>query len=131
MATLIHLSKNDAGDFDLVFEDGKIKMATDGTAAAVAMTERLLLFFEECAESPLVDTNATPNAGTKWYSIIFDPTKSRAEKEGEIKRSILSTPGVERILQWSWSQPARTLILDFQVKTIWGAVSVSEEISPL
>lgn len=131
MATLVKLTKNDAGDYDLEFEDGKVKMSTDGEAAAVAMTERILCFRTECNESPIVDTNANPLAGTDWYGIVFRSDASRVEKENEIKRVILSTPGVEAILNWSWEQVGRTINLDFQVKTAWGAMSVSEEITPL
>ena len=125
---LIHLSQNSAGDFDIVFEDGKIKMAEDGTAAAVAMTERILLFRSEALESLLVE-NLT--AGTNWYGIMFRADATRTEKEAELKRVILSTPGVDRILQWTWTQTGRTLYLSVQVKTEWGAVSVSQEIEPL
>lgn len=128
---LIHLSKNSDGDFDIVFKDGKIKMAEDGTAAAVAMTERLLLFRGEAEESQLVDTAANPLAGVDWYNIIFRPDATRAEKESELKRAILSTPGIDRILQWSWTQTGRTVTIDVQVKTDWGAVSVSQSIEPL
>lgn len=124
----IHLSKNDAGDFDLVFENGKIKMAEDGTAAAVAMTERILLFRDQASESQLIQGL---QSGTDWYGVIFRSDATGAEKEAELKRVILSTPGVDRILQWSWEQTGRTLYLDFQVKTSWGAVSVSDTIEPL
>lgn len=127
----IQLSKNSAGDFDLVFEDGKIKMAEDGTAAAVSMTERLLLFRDQCVDSQLVDTNADPLAGTDWYGIVFRADATRAEKEAELKRVILATPGVDRILQWQWTQTGRTVSIDVQVKTQWGAVSVSQAITPL
>lgn len=112
----------------MVFEDGKFKMATDGTAAAVATLERILLFRSEALESQIVSNVL---AGTNWYGIMFRADATRVEKEGELKRAILSTPGVERILQWSWTQTGRTLYLDVQVKTEWGAVSVSQEISPL
>lgn len=115
----------------MVFEDGKIKMAEDGTAAAVAMTERLLLFRDQASTSQLVDSNADPLAGTDWYGVIFRSDATRAEKEAELKRVILGTVGVERILQWSWEQTDRTLYLDFQVKTLWGDVSVSKEIELL
>ena len=131
MAINLHLSKNDAGDFDLVFEDGKIKMAEDGTAAAVAMTERLLLFRDQASTSQLVDSNADPLAGTDWYGIIFRADATQAEKEAELKRVILGAFGIERILQWSWEQTDRTVTIDVQVKTIWGDVSVSQEIEPL
>lgn len=131
MAINIHLSKNSAGDFDIVFEDGKIKMAEDGTAAAVSTLENLLLFRSEALESPIVDTNADPLAGVDWYGIIFRADASRVEKESELKRAILSVPGVDRILQWSWTQTGRTVSIDVQIKTQWGDVSVSQEIVPL
>lgn len=131
MAINIHLSKNGDGDFDIVFEDGKIKMAEDGTAAAVAMTERILLFRDQASTSPLINHDENPLAGVDWYGIIFRPDATRIEKEGELKRAILSTPGVDRILQWQWTQTGRTVYINAQIKTQWGNVSVSEEIAPL
>jgi len=127
----IHLSKNTDGDFDAVLENGIFKMASDGTAAAVAMTERVLCDRTECKASPIVDTNATPLAGVDWYGIIFRADATRTEKELELKRAILSAPGVERILQWSWTQSGRTVTINCQVKTLWGVTSVSQEVSPL
>lgn len=127
----IRISRNDAGDYDLKWQDGKIVMAEDGAAAAVAVTERFLLERTECEESPVFDTAADPLAGVEWYAIIWKTDKSKAEKELELQRAILSAPGVERILSWSWTQTVRTVTIDMIIKTAWGAVSSSQEIVPL
>jgi hypothetical protein len=128
----IRLSKqNSEGVYDMVLTDGKFEMAYDGVAAAVAMTEYLLTFRKEAIASPVVDTGADPLAGVQWYDIIFQTDKSKAEKEIELKRAILSAPGIERITQWSWSQTSRTVTIVGAVKTLWGSFDISQEITPL
>lgn len=123
MAKVINLAKNDAGDFDIVFTDGKVEMVDDAEAAAVQMTERFLSFRSECIESSLVDTNANPLAGLNWYGIIFRADASRAEKEAELKRAILSTPTIKSIIEWSWTQVEHTLTIAYRVRSIYGELS--------
>lgn len=127
MAIVINLAKNDAGDFDLVLTDGKVEMVEDAEAAAIQMTERVLVFRSECIESPIVDTNANPLAGLDWYGIVFRADASRAEKEAEVKRTILSTPTVKSILEWSWTQTGRTLTIAYKVRSIYGELSGTQE----
>jgi hypothetical protein len=128
--TSIRLSKQN-GTYDMLLTDGIFEMAEDGTAAASALQSRLSLFRDFCLQSPIVDTVANPLAGTDWYGIIFQTSKSKAEKELELKRVILSTPGVNSILTWSWSQEGRVVTITGSVATDWGAVDVSQTIEPL
>ena len=128
MAIVIKLAKNDAGDEDVVFENGAIVMSEKGEAAAVQLKERMLLDRHEALANPLVNTNANPLAGLDWYGIIFDAAKSRGEKELEIKRVVFSTPGIKKITYWSWKLVNRTLNLNFKVETLWGELAVGEVI---
>lgn len=123
MAKVINLEKNSAGDFDLVLTNGKFEIVEDGEAATVQMTERVLSVRTECLESPIVDTNRNPLAGLDWYGIIFRADASRAEKEIEVKRAILSTPTIKSIIEWSWTQVLRTLTISYRVRTIYGEAS--------
>lgn len=127
MATVLNLEKNSDGDFDLVITDGKIEMVEENAAAAVQMTERVLSFRSECIESPIVDTNVNPLAGCNWYGIIFRSDASRAEKEAELKRAILSTPTIKSIIEWRWTQTARTVTVTYRVRTIYGELSDTQE----
>jgi hypothetical protein len=128
MAIVIKLEKNSAGDEDMVFENGAFEMSEDGEACAVQMKERLLLDRNEAIDSVLVNTKANPLAGTDWYGIIFDASKSKIEKELEIKRVIFSTPGMNRITYWSWTQTERTLNLNYKVESDWGELEFGETI---
>ena len=97
MAIVIKLVKNADGDEDMSFENGAIEMSENGEACAVQIKERLLLERSEAEASEIVNTNIDPLAGTQWENIIWDASKSRSEKELEIKRVIFSAPGVKRI----------------------------------
>jgi len=128
---LIHISKNDAGDFDIELEDGIFRMSEDGEAAAVSMTERVLTVRSEALANPLIDIILNPLAGVDWYGIIFRSDATRAEKETELKRAILSTPGIEGIIRWNWAQTGRTVTIDVKVKSEWGTLGYTEEVTPL
>lgn len=128
MAIVAKLVKNAAGDWDLSLVDGSCEMAEDGVAAGVQMVERLLIDQDEAIKNPLVDTKKTPLSGVKWEGIVFDSSKSKEEKELEIKRVILSTPGYLKITYWSWTQVGRKLQLDWKVESIWGELTFGERI---
>lgn len=127
----IRLTKTLDGVYDMKMTNGSFEMSEDGEAAAVSMTEDLLCFRQEMEASLVVDTVADPLAGVQWYEIIFQTSKSKAEKEIELKRAILSAPGIERITQWSWTQTLRTVTIIGAVKTLWGDIDISQEIEPL
>jgi hypothetical protein len=126
MAIVIKLVKNELGDEDMSLEDGIFEMSENGEAAAVQMKERLLLDQNEAQKSPIVDTVKDPLSGTGWETIIFDSSKSKEEKELEIKRVIFSTPGIIRITYWNWSQVVRTLHLNYKVDSLWGELEFNE-----
>ena len=127
----IRLSKTTDGVYDAVLTDGIFEMVEDGHAAAVGMTEELLNFRQEMRSSVVSDSVNNPFAGVQWYEIVFQTDKSQAEKELELKRAILRAPGIERITQWSWSQTSRTVTIVGAVKTLWGSVDISQEITLL
>ena len=129
MAIVIKLKKNEAGDEDMVFENGAFEMSEDGEACAVQMKERILLDRNEAVANPLVDTEANPLAGLDWEGIIWDAAKSKNEKELEVKRVIFTTPGLQRLTYWQWSLSSdRTLTVEFKAKTKWGDLAVGETV---
>jgi hypothetical protein len=123
------LTKNAAGFYDLLIENGKVSWAEDGTQVAQHAMERVLIFKGELTHGDKLTTKA--NEGTDWYGIIFAMDKSRAEKELELKSRILETPGVESISEWSWTQSGHTVTIEAKVLTAYGEVSVSEDVTPL
>ena len=117
MSKVIYLERDANGNLDMVLDNGSAKMAENGVAAGVRMQERLLLERTEAETNPLV---ANKKAGTQWYGIVFDPTKTRIQKELEIKRVILSTPGIRKILQWQFTQVRQSASFTARVQTDWG-----------
>lgn len=116
------------GGYDLRFENADLMLAEDGTEAAQHATLRMLIFN---GEQSLGDLLTNQPQGTRWYEVLFDMSKSRAEKELELKRRILGTPGVQEISKFVWTQAAHTVSINAIVKTLWGSMALTEEITPL
>jgi hypothetical protein len=123
------LTRNDDGDYDLLHENGTVPQVEDGSHAAQLAEERLSTFVGEYSLDGQLTTKTTQ--GTRWYEIIFNMSKSRAEKEFEIKRRILGTPGIVRILEFDWNVVDHTLYITGRVLTDWGEEDISTEITPL
>lgn len=119
----IRITENSDGTWGLKMEHGKFVWATDGTQAAQHAITRLHIFHGE--------NDLNPDLGTKWYEIIFKTNKSRSEKEFEIKRVILGTPGISQIRKFQWTQSGHTVTIDAIVDTDWGEIDLSQEITPL
>lgn len=119
----------EGGSWDLKMENGDLQMVEDGAQAAQHSTIRLMIFKGELAlDGALV---GRLSLGTKFYEIIFDSSKSRAEKELEIKRRLLGTPGIDGITKWTWTQTGGSVSVDAEGKTAWGTVDLSQDIEVL
>lgn len=127
----IRLTRDSEGRLDMLMENGKFTMAENGAAAASALALALHTERSECEDSPIIDTTANPLAGMDMYGIVFDTSKSRAEKELEIRRAILAVPGIVKILRFTWTQTGRSVTISTDVQTQWGSESVSQEVTPL
>ena len=131
MATRLspRLSQNSSGNYDLVLENGKFKWAEDGTQVAQHGLERILIFKNEISlGDKLTDKE---NTGTHWYEIMFDASKSKAEKQLHVKNRILGTQGVERLLEFNWSQTGHIVYITGRVLTEFGEIDLSQEIETL
>jgi hypothetical protein len=131
----VRLSKNAAGDYDLVFENGEFPFIEDGDQAAQNGLIRLLMFRpQNDHDGNFTGDSVTRNLdadGTRWYQVIFNATKSLAEKNLEIKRRILGTPGVIRILTFAYSLDDHVLNITGNILTEWGEVDITQEIEVL
>jgi hypothetical protein len=123
------LTKNSSGDWDLLLQDGKFQWVEDGSQAAQLVAERLQTFRGEYSIGGLLSTGI--NEGTRWYEVIFRTDKSNAEKELEIKRVVMATPNIDKILEFSWSLSDHVLSINLKGKTAWGDITLSEEITSL
>ena len=121
----VRLTKTDGGYLDVLIEDGRAVWAYDGTETAQHAAVRLQKFVNE---SVIGDSEEDY---TRWYEVIFDQQKTLAEKELELKRRILGTPGAIRILTFEWEQAGRTVNIVGSVQTVWGEADVSQEIEAL
>lgn len=117
------------GVYDLLLENGKFAWCEDGTQAAQHAMERLLIFKGELSLDGILTTKT--ELGTRFYEVIFDMTKTQAEKELELKSRILGTPGVDRILEWTWEQTGHTVTITSKIKTAWGVETLSGAVTQL
>lgn len=131
----VRLTKDENGRLTAKLENGRFVMATDGEQAASSVTLGMHVWRDYCELSDVIDMVRNPLEGFDVYGIIFDPTKSRAEKELEIRRMVLSRPGVKRILRLLWVEDRVdghwTAQVQCDYQTEWGNESVSETVVPL
>jgi hypothetical protein len=125
----IRITKQTDGSWDLKRNAGRFEFADEGTAIAQHATIRLLTFKGEYTYGGEFPHRA--DEGTDWYGIIFNMAKSKVEKEFELKRVILGTPGVTGITQFNWSQSGTTVTIEGIVSTEYGELDISQEIEPL
>lgn len=115
----------------LLTEGGAFDMAVKGIASASAMQTRLMQFRSELVDHPLINPINRGMAGTDYYGVVFDVSKAPLEQELEFRRVILGTPGVLEILRMVRSQVDHSEYIIADVRTQWGAVTVSQEVTPL
>ena len=123
------ISKDADGNYDLLLENGAFAWAEDGTQATQHAFVRLMIFRGEPSLNGVL-TEKTEE-GTKWLETIFNVQKSKAEKELEIKRRLLQTPGIKSITSFQSTQVGRTLEIEAKIQTDWGDMEVSDTIEPL
>lgn len=111
------------GVYDLKLENGKQVWCEDGTQVAQHALERLQIFYGE--------SDSHPKLGTKYFQIILDSSKSRAETDLEFKRVILGTTGAKKVVKFKYTQDGHTLNIDGAVQTDWGVVDISEALELL
>ena len=129
MSIAPRITQTDDGHWDLLLENGKFTFSSDGTQVAQHALERLLIFKGELSLNNALTANT--EGGTRWYEVIFATDKTRAEKELEIKSRILDTPGVKRIIRFSWAQAAYTATITGDIQTDWGEEDISQTLEPL
>ncbi|MBC3540666.1 hypothetical protein ACFSC6_12310 [Rufibacter sediminis] len=107
---------------DLVVTHYDLSLA-DGIPLMQQRLKQSLLFF--MGEWYLDVTDGVP-----YYQYILKKAPDRNTVESMFKATILETPGVTELVAFnlSYDNPIRSLYIDFKVKTIYGMVSMSEEI---
>jgi hypothetical protein len=119
------LTKTEYGYYDLKLTNGNFEMAEDGVEAAQHSMIRLLQYKGESV------TDNPNDDGTDWYGIIFDMSKTRSEKELEIKRRILGTVGIEELVEFNFTQDGSEYTITGLVKSIWGDYPIEIGSTPL
>lgn len=121
----IRLTKIANGMLDIKRENGRAVWAENGVEAAQHGAVRLQIFQDESV------TDDPEDDFTDWYGTVFNMAKSRAEKEFELKRRILGTPGVTKIIKFEWTQTDHALEIIGNVLTEWGEADIGQVITIL
>jgi hypothetical protein len=125
------ISKDANGIRDLVFENGRFKTVTEGAEAAQHMETRLNIISKyqdtpgELTLNGEIGDETLSQDGTDLYGILLDASKSKAEKDLHLKRRILQTPGIKKILTWSWTQTGSAVSISSLILTDWGEWDLS------
>jgi len=102
---------------DLVVLSGTLKTVSDGAEIAQHVRTRLLFYFEEWF--------LNIQSGTPYFEQIFTKPANLANIESILKTRILSTPGVEKLLEFSMvyeGGSSRELVVFFSAETNFGVI---------
>ncbi len=102
---------------DLIVESGQLKLVTDGAEVVQHVRSRLLFYMEEW----FLDINA----GVPYLQEIFTKPANIANIESIFKTTILNTPEVSKLLQFSMNydgESERLLTVFFSAETIFGSI---------
>lgn len=123
------LSKDSNGYWDLKITDGKFEWSEDGEQLAQHGMFRLNTFKGEYTLNGMLPGRA--DEGTRYYETIFQPWKTEAEKQLEIKRRIFIA-GVTGLKDFTWEKSGRAITVTGTVETIYGDIALTEsEVTPL
>lgn len=107
---------------DLILENGSLATVEEGAEVVQHVRSRLLFYLEEW----FLDTTA----GVPYFQDIFKKPANLANIESIFKTTILRTPGVERLTDFSMDYQGgsdRNLTVSFSAETIYGVIN-SEEV---
>lgn len=125
----LRLSKDDNGIYDIRPEDGNFVWAKDGTQVANHGHIRLNTFRGTLSLNGRLSNKE--NVGFDIYGIVLDMSKTQSEKELEIKRVIMGTPGYVSLAYFKWEQTAHSLYIEAKVNTEYGALTLTSATTPL
>jgi hypothetical protein len=129
MSKDLRISPDSEGDYDIILEDGKFVWAKLGTQVANHCQIRMSIPKGTLSLNGRLSNKE--DLGFKLYEIILKADVGHAEKELEIKRVIMQTPGYLSMISFSFSQTAHTATYTAQVQTEWGAITIGDTIEAL
>lgn len=115
------LTLDSSGAYDLKLDNGEFPWCEEGTQVANHGLIRLRTFRGE----RLMDENW----GTQWYQLVFNAEISQVEKELEIKRQLLSVPGVQYIEEFTLTQSEMEFNLSAIIQTEFGTETFETVVS--
>ena len=125
----LRLSPDASGDYDLKLENGKFTWAKDGVQ--VANHAQIRLSVPKGTLSLNDRLSGKENLGFGLYEILLRADVGQSEKELEIKRVIMQTPGYKSLLSFTFSQSEHTATFTAHVQTNWGEISIGDTIEAL
>lgn len=123
------LTKNSAGDYDLLMQAGTVPIIEDGAQVAQHAMQRVLIFKGEPSLDGFLTTKTED--GTQWYEILLATDVAKIEKEFHLKKRILQTPGIKKILSMTLNVVDHVLTINGRFQTDWGTETMSEDVTLL
>ncbi|MCP4667583.1 MAG: hypothetical protein GY849_14600 [Deltaproteobacteria bacterium] len=125
----LRISPDTEGDYDLILEDGKFVWAKDGTQVANHCQIRMSIPRGTLSLNDRLSNKE--ELGLQLYEIILRADIGKAEKELEIKRVIMETPGYKSLISFSSSQTAHSITYEAHAQTEWGEITIGDTIESL
>ena len=125
----LRISPDSEGDYDITLENGKFVWAKDGTQTANHAQIRMSIPKGTLSLNDRL--SGKEDLGLALYEIILKADVGRAEKELEIKRVIMQTPGYEKLINFTFSQTAHSATWSAQAQTEWGEITIGDTIEAL
>jgi hypothetical protein len=125
----LRISPDSEGDYDIILEDGKFVWAKEGTQVANHCQIRMSIPKGTLSLNDRLSNKE--DLGLALYEIILRADIGQAEKDLEIKRVIMQTPGYEKLISFTFEQTAHTGTWAVQAQTQWGEISIGGTIEAL
>lgn len=105
---------------DIFLQDGTIHRVSEAPETIQQIRSRLLFYLGEW----FLDTTG----GVDYFGVVFVKPVNLSLIESELKSTIINTDGVIELIEFEldYNRTTRKLQVDFEAKTIYGTINVSE-----
>ena len=121
----IRITKDANGIDDIKLVNGKFRWAKDGTQAANHCHMRLQIPRGTLSLNGRLSNKE--HLGFQLYEIILNTAAGELEKQLEIKRVIMETPGFLKLLSFSYVQTGHSVAINGGVQSEWGEMTLGDD----
>jgi hypothetical protein len=125
----IRITKNSDGIDDIKLIDGNFRWAKDGIQVANHAHIRMQIPRGTLSLNDRLSDKE--DLGLQMYEILFRTDISQVEKELEIKRVIMQTPGYLSMIEFTFAQTNHSASYTAKIQTEWGDRTIADAVEAL